>query len=254
MVALETPVLAPSVRKTLLDVANVVDGEREYLLQNATDYETAFTAPKLLTIPPAGTDKEFQERADDTTVKVFTAYQGLNDPLLRGVGGGTQELEDLFTAGEPLYVEDRVQELLLNAEATDITPTPGTPVTDLKQALGMLEQWIAERYLYRPTISGNLYATYLIPELVRGSDGSLTSLHGTPIAAAAGFGADGPGIASAAEGTAWIYISGQINIWRGKAQVSNSQDLPMNRDLSLVEKFYAASIDGPVAAILVGTN
>ena len=253
MVALETPALAPSTRQTLLDVANVIEGTNPYLLQNATDYETAFTAPNILTIPAAGVDKQFQERGDDTTVKVFTAYLGLDDPLLRGVNAGAAELEALFEAGESLYVEDRVQELLLNDLAVDITPTAGTPVTSLKQALGLLEQWIAERYLYRPTISGNLYATYLIPELVRNDDGSLTSLHGSPIAAAAGFGADGPGIASAAEGTAWLYISGQINVWKGQAAVSNAQDLPLNRDLSLVEKFYAASIDGPVAAILVGT-
>jgi hypothetical protein len=66
-------------------------------------------------------------------------------------------------------------------------------------------------------------------------------------------GANGPGAAVAAAGQAWIYITGQINIWRGPVEVTEASGLRDNRDLGLAEAQYAASIDGPVAAILVGT-
>lgn len=251
MVALEAPELAPIARKTLLDVANVVTGAPEYALQNKLKYEPRILDGANRAVPTDGSDKVFDKRSGtDVEPKLFTIYRGLDDPLLRGVGSGQAELEKLFEAGESLYVEARVQELLLSPAAVDITPTPGTALTDLDAALGLLEQWIATRYLYRPTLSANLLAVDLIQ---RGRPAATTvTVHGTPIASAAGFGSDGPGAAVAGPGQAWLYISGQINVWKGAAAVSNGPDLKKNRDISLVEKSYAVSIDGPVAAVLVG--
>jgi len=249
MVAIETPALAAATRSTLFDVAYVAEGVPGYALQNPLKYETAFTGPLLADVPPYGTDKEFQTRDEDTETKVFSTYLGLDDPLLRGAGAGSAELEALFTAGEALFVERKVQELLLSPEAVDITPTPGTPIKDLKVALGLLEQWIATRYIHQPVITGNLLAVTMITEM---QPPKLQTVSATPIGVAAGYGIDGPGAAAATATSAWLYISGQINIWKGQASVTNAPDLKGNRDLSLVEKSYAASIDGPAAAILVG--
>lgn len=252
MVAIEAPALAAPVRKTLLDVVNVITDAPSYALQNALSYEPLLTGGANRAVPGAGVQKVFDKRniEDHTDTEVFTAYRGVDEPLLRGVGSGQAALEELFEVGESLYVEAKVQELLLSPFATDITPTPGTPVKDLDAALGLLEQWIATRYFYRPTLSGNLLVADLIQ---KGRPAAVTeTVHGTPIASAAGFGPDGPGSAVAGPGAAWLYISGQINVWKGPANVQGGPDLKKNRDLSLVEKSYAVSIDGPVAAILVG--
>lgn len=250
MVFIEAPALAAATRKTLLDVANVGTDMAPYLLQNALKYEPHFTNGTMRDIPTDASEKLFDaERPTDVEPELFGAYMGLDEPLLRGLGAGAPELEALFAAGESLYVESKVQQLLLSPAAVDITPTPGTPLTDAKAAIGLLEQWIASRYLYRPTISGNLLAANLVSP---GTPYVTETIHGTPIASAAGFGSDGPGTATSTASSAWLYISGQINIWKGEAAVTPATDLYRNRDFTLVEKQYAASIDGPVAAILVG--
>jgi hypothetical protein len=251
MVAVETPAQPAAVRKTLLDAANVSTDIPSYALFHALSYDTPIVTGANRDVPAPGTDKVFDKRdLDDTTeLQIFTAYRGADEPLLNGAGAYSPELEKLFEAAEPLFLEEKVQELLLSPAAVDITPTPGTPVKDMKAALGLLEQWISSRYLFRPTISGNLLAVNLVQS---GTPATTETVHGTPIASAAGFGTDGPGTAVAGPGTAWVYISGQINIWKGPAKPYSAPDPIHNRDFSLVEKSYAVSIDGPVAAILVG--
>lgn len=252
MAAIDTPELSPASRPTLLHVANVIDNAPAYVLSVDHKYETFITDPTLNPIPAAGQDKQFEDRdgIDHTTLVRFGAYRGLTDQLMRGGPGYSQsELERLFEAGEPLFVEQEVQSRLLSPKAVDITPTPGTAVTDLRAALGLLQQWMAGQYAFEPVITGNVLAVSLIKDL-KAPD--LRTITGTRIGVAAGYGTDGPGAAVAAGTEAWLYISGQINIWRGKALAPGAQDLQANRDLNLVEKRYAASVDGPVAAILVG--
>lgn len=250
MVSIETPALVPATRKTLLDIANVITDAPPYALQNKLKYQPLIMDGRNRPVPPEDEKKVFDKRlAEDITPELFSAYRGLDESLLNGPGAGAAELEALFAAGEPLFVEGRVQELLLNPQAVDITPASG-PVTNAKAALGLLEQWIAERYLYQPTLSGNLLAAELIQP---GVPYVTETMHGVQVASAAGFGTGGPGGTEAAAGQAWLYISGQINIWTGgKPSAHNGPNLERNRDLSLVEKSYAASIDGPVAAILIG--
>ena len=250
MVYLEAPALTPASRMTLLDVANVITDAPAYALMHALKYQPQIMDGANRLIPGSGEKKTFDKRtAEDVTPELFTAYRGLDESLLNGAGEGAAELEALFAAGEPAFVEARVQELLLNRDAVDITPETGA-VTNAKAALGLLEQWIAERYLFQPTVSGNLLATNLIQP---GVPYITETANGAPIAPAAGFSTTGPDGVQAGAGQAWLYISGQINIWQGKAQSATSgSHLERNRDFSLVEKPYAASVDGPVAAILIG--
>lgn len=251
MVYIEAPQLTPVTRQTLMDVANVITDAHPYTLMNGGKYQPRILDGVNRPVPAEGEKKVFDKRsADNTELETFTAYRGLNESLLNGLGEGAAELDALFAAGEPMFVEDRVQDLLLNPAAEDITPTPGTALTDAKAALGLLEQWIAERFLYQPTLSGNLLAVNLIQP---GVPTITETPHGAPIASAAGYSATGPDGKVAKPGEAWLYISGQINIWPGQARPAVSgPNLERNRDLSLAEKSYAVSIDGPVAAILIG--
>jgi hypothetical protein len=253
MFALDAPEIARSKRRGLLSVANVINGASPYALYESAAYRTGFQGINR-PVPTDNSDKVFDQRPEDTDTIVFTQYRGIDLSLLEGVGAGQPILTRVFENGESYAVEKAIQEQLLSPIAVDLTPTPGTPVTNLKLALGLLEQYAADNYTGEPIISGNLLATLLIPELQSKPDGALETIHRTPIAAAAGYGADGPGAAVAAEGTAWLYISGQINIWQGSVELNSAPMLKENRELTLAERAYAASVEGFVAAILVGTN
>lgn len=248
MVAIDAPELAPVARPDLLATANVVDNAVGYALQNALSYEPRFTDGTLRPVPTDGSAKVFDKRGADNETETFTVYRGLDLPLLRGIDAGKVELEAIFAAGESLYVEAEVQKRLLNPAAVDITPG-GTAVKYGPGALGLLDQWIAPRFLARPTISGDLLATTLVQP---GSPYVTATPAGTPIAMAAGYSKTGPGGKVAGATEAWLYVSGQINVWTAPAQIQGGPDLKKNRDLTLAEKSYAVSIDGPVAAILVG--
>lgn len=249
---MDTPSLATLTRPTVLDVINVIDGAPGYTLFQDHQYETLLTDYDLRDIPDSDTEKVFGKRddVDHTKPTRFGAYRGLDDQMIR-YGAGAAELKELFTLGESLFVEEKLQKLVLSPAAVDITPTPGTPVTNIKAAVGLLEQWIATRYLYRPTILGNMLAINLIDDTKPPS--TLDTTAKTPIGIAAGFGSDGPGAAVAGAGQAWLYITGQVNVWRGAVgEPTSARDLVKNRELHLIERQYAASVDGPVAAILVG--
>lgn len=158
-----------------------------------------------------------------------------------------------FNAGETFAVERGLQETVLNGPDTvDITPVPGTPVTNMKHALGLLEQYAAERYLGLPLIHGNRFATSLLPDREAGDNFELHTINGTPIANGGGYSTEGPGAVSAAAGTAWVYISGQVNIWAEKPREEFGRALTANKAFALVEASYTATIDCFVAAILVG--
>lgn len=253
MFTVDAPELAPSERYGLLKVANVTENADRYLLHEPFKYESRLQGHNKR-VPAPGTDKTTEGKPGVTESVNWSDYRLLDISLLNGEGEGEALLKPAFAAGEEYSIESAVQTLLLNPVAVDITPTPGTAVTNVKDALGLLEQWIAERYNARPTLSGNLHVTTLIPDMMHTPDGTLTSVHSTPIAGAAGYGADGPGVTDAPAGTAWLYVSGQINIWKSDPQFAAGAQLAANRHLTLAEARYAATVDGPVAAILVGTN
>lgn len=179
-----------------------------------------------------------------------TIYRGIETSLLTQSGIGAPEVQRAFTASATFGVEEYVQEVL-NDMAVDITPVPGTPVTNVKAALGMLQQYAAERYSGLPLIHANKYAVELMPELV-GAPDALTTRQGVPIANGGGYGADGPGLLTADAGEAWVYISGQVNVWSTVGEVIEGPALKANRNHHLVEATYVATVECFAAAILIG--
>jgi hypothetical protein len=100
-------------------------------------------------------------------------------------------------------------------------------------------------------ISGNALAVTLVEDAIP----DLTTIIGTPVVLASGYGTAGPGARVAAAGQAWLYIHGRINVWRGpRAADLEAADFYSNRKIALAEGLYAASVDSFVAAVLVGTN
>ena len=241
------PLVAPAIGG-LLHRANVITDQADRAAFFGVQHE-AVLGGHSRTIPAAGVEKTF-DQTDYFDGVQFGVYRGIESSLLVDADpAGAAKMA--FENGETYAVEEAVQRLILNVTAEDITPTPGTAVTNLRYALGLLEQFAAENIVGRPLIHGNRVAVTLIPELV-GEGADLHTIHSTPVANGGGYGALGPDALTAGAGKAWLYISGQVNLWQGTFALTEAQDLPGNRDYALAERPYAATINGPVAAILVG--
>lgn len=250
MFKVEAPKMLLPARGGLLPAINVIRDAADVAAYHGVSYE-ALPAGISREIPEPGTDKVFDKYILQRGV-LFGVYRGLESPTLMGLPD-TADAKELFGAGETVAVEKAVQRLLLNPKAVDITPTPGTPVKNLKQALGLLQQYAADNYTGLPLLHGNRFVSELLPELV--ADPQTWVQHtrqGTPLANGGGYGAAGPGARTASAGTGWLYISGQLNLWQGELNLIETTNQYENRNYVLAEATYAATADGPVAAILVG--
>lgn len=247
-ITVDAPVVAGGVDDGILSVANIVGDSNELAVFHGVKYESVLCGHSRRFT--AGVDKVF-DQLGVVEGAPFTVYRGIETSLLTSKSLAGPEIERAFDASAGFGVEEGVQELL-NTEAVDITPTPGTPVTNVRAAVGLLEQYAAERYSGVPILHGNKFATALIPETVR-VDGKLTTTNGTPVASGGGYSADGPGALTADAGEAWLYITGQVNIWRGDVSAGlEASDLKANRHFALAEATYVATVECFVAAILVG--
>lgn len=246
----EAPPLLAQARGGLLPLANVITTDAEYAAFHGVKYQARPSARKLRPVPGPGQDKTFDQTGEVDGVK-FATYGGLETPLLMGQPDEA-EARRMFEASEGYSVEENVQRLLLNASAVDLTPTAGTPVTNAKAAVGLLHQYAAERYEGLPLLHANHYVTELLDDVEVGDDWKLHTRQGVPVANGAGYSAAGPASQAAPAGAGWLYISGQINLWRGATTVIPTSDLKTNRNYVLAEAAYAATVDTFVAAILVG--
>lgn len=249
MYKVEAPKVLSPARGGLLPLANVITQDAAIAAYHGVTYE-APAAGRSRTVPAAGASKVF-DKSEIVEGVEFGIYRGLDSALLMGTSTD-QIARDLFEGGETFAVEEAVQRLLLNPNAVDLTPTPGTPVTNVKAAVGLLSQYAAEQYTGLPLLHANRYITELLDLEVDESNWTLHSQQGTPVANGGGYGAEGPDELEAGAGQGWLYISGQVNLWRGATDIVPASDLKDNRHLVLAEAAYAAAVDTFVAAILVG--
>lgn len=250
MISFEAPDIAPA-RGGLLSVVDPIKDFDKHAFFTGIEYESALDViPRL--VPTDGSDKVFDETTNKSAVQ-FDVYSGIERPLLISDGKEHALLNDSHTRGMSHAVEQAVQSLLLNPVAVDLTPTPGTAVTDPRAALGILEQYVGSRYRGLPIIHANRFAVALFRELEVDTSGWLIhTSQGTPVANGAGYGQEGPGDVLATATQAWVYVSGQVNIWQGDTEVRDGHDLPENRRHHLAETRFLANIEGPVGAILLG--
>ena len=252
MLVIETPTLTP-MRGGLLGVPEVevidTDGAGG-ILQYGVTYK-GHLCGKNRTIPAEGVAKTFDQQTVLSGTP-FGLYRGVEGALLVNRDEPLREARIAYDAGESYGVERGLQVGVLSPMAVDITPTVGTPVTNSRHAVGLLEQYAADNYSGLPIISGNRLAVGYIPELQVAADYQLHTIHGTPVASAAGYSTDGPGAAVAAAGTAWLYISGKITFWKGRNFDSEGYDTKGNRVYALAENLYVPTVECFAAAILVG--
>lgn len=230
-------------------LANVITGNGNQLYAPVS-YEVPLDGQNR-DVPAQGTDKVFDQVSTNTTV-VFQTYRGVNSPML--LGADPQALaRDAYDRGEDWAVERNIQTRVLNPKATDLTPVPGTPVTNIRLALGLLEQYARDVSTFAPMLSGNALALLIVEDALDWNAPEPSTALGTRAVLAGGYGPTGPNARVAGAGTAWLYISGQINLWKGTSESNPASDLHTNRTIALAEGSYAASVEAFVAAILVGT-
>lgn len=244
----EAPETKPAVGGLLSVVKPITDFDPS-AFYTGVSYESALDViPRP--IPTNGSEKTFDDVANVETVK-FGVYSGIERAML--VNTGNAGVEESHKRGMSTAVESNVQTLLLNPEAVDLTPAAGTAVTDPRFALGILEQFIAEKYRGRPILHANRFAVTLLRDLeIDTSNWEIHTTQGTPVANGAGYSATGPAGAVAAAGEAWLYISGQVNLWEGPTTTTDGRELKSNKRHVLIETEFLANIDGPVGAILLG--
>jgi hypothetical protein len=238
-------------RGGLLTVANVVDSVPAGAVYHGLQYQADPCGHNRI-VPTDNSNKVFDESQLVESVQ-FSLYRGVEDALLVDNSAEARALR-LYRASESYGVEARVQELIFNPRAVDLTPTPGTAVTNPKHALGLLEQYAADNYAGLPLIHGNRLAVSLIPDMSADPDGKLRTVHLTPIVNGGGYGTNGPGAASAGAGKAWLYATGNMVIWRGPELSTQADDLRGNRTYALTERQYVVTVECFVAAVLVGTQ
>ncbi len=245
--AIDTPV-REGVRGGLLSVAQVIDAPKEALYLGVKYLQGDVTPP--VPVPDVGDDKDFAIFEDAVEAEPFTLYKGVEYAMLLGE---PTDVAAKFSAGETYGVEKALQAGVLNDLATDLTPTPGTPVTNIKYAIGLLEQYAADNYVGLPLMHGNRTAVALASDFIEDAGSfKLYTVQGTPIANGGGYGPDGPDSVTAGAGEAWLYISGGVTILRGPLDVYPAHNLKGNRSLALAERTYVPVVDSFVAAILVG--
>lgn len=250
MISFEAPDIAPS-RGGLLSAVDVITDFDSKAFYTGIEYESGLDVlPRA--IPTDGSDKLFDETRIEKAVE-FGIYSGIDRPMLVTAGDPKSFLASTHKNGTSHAVEEAVQTLLLNPVAVDITPTPGTAVTDARAALGLLEQYIGSRFRGLPVIHANRFAVALFRDLeVDTSNWIIHTTQGTPVANGSGYGQEGPGDVLATATQAWVYVSGQVNIWQGETSVYDAPDLKENRHQYLAETRFLANIEGPVGAILLG--
>ena len=252
ILTIEAPAITGKPRGGLMQVANVIDQADGVYTYDGVKYETALCGPNRR-IPAAGVDKTFDITGTNASIQ-FGIYRGIEAPVLTHLGDSLAAVTESFNNGESWAIERAVQELVLNTKAVDITPTPGTALTNVKEAIGLLEQYAQDNYVGLPIIHGNRIATTLIPDLqVDKETWAMHTVHGTPIANGGGYYSVGPGQTAAAR-QAWLFVTGQVNIFRSPLRAYEAPGLKMNRDFALAERTYSVTVECITAAVLVGNS
>lgn len=244
-ITIDAPAITPATGGILGESRNVnVTASSGYELFYGVDYVPHLQGHNR-PVPAPGTPKVFEEIDGLVESVPFKTYRGVDVSLLRFHGDSASLVEEAYKGAESFGVEAKVQELILDPDAVDLRPA--VTITNPRLALGLLEQFVRDNYSGQGVITGNALALTLVEDALEGTGTTLSTKLGTPVVLTGGF--DG-----APDDKAKLYISGQINIWRGPVTVDPATDLAGNRELALAEGQYAASVDGPVAFVLVGTN
>lgn len=245
MQRVEVPDIAPA-KGGLLSVANVQTAPGGAALQRGVDYRTRPCGPAR-DVPTDGSEKQFDD-PETVTGTPFAIYRGT---LLSLLDEADISAEDLLDSGSSFAVEAALQRTVLNPTATVVgDPTGVSP----RMALALLEQYAGERYMGVPTFHVNRFGAVFMPLETESEDGVVTTKQGSFVANGAGYGPAGPGGVNAEAGQFWLYVTGQVNLWRSEILTREGYDLKKNQRVLLAERIYIPTVECIVAAVLVNAE
>lgn len=147
------------------------------------------------------------------------------------------------------------------ASGAAVTILDGSDATALgiMQGVGALESWLGDNYcgvgsLHAPRGLASYAANF---RLIEGSNPRLLTPLGNRWAFGAGYSANtGPDGTPAAAGTAWIYATGQVNIWRSEIWIQpGALEQAFNKRTNDVELFaeraFVITLECAIAAVRV---
>lgn len=141
-------------------------------------------------------------RAEDRSLEsvFWHGRDGLGNRIRGGLGSALAVPDDDSDATE---------------EVTDLTPAAGA--VSITDGLALLEQWAGVHMACQPVIhAARGIATYLAERKLIGPEGNvMTALgSGTRVAIGGGYGTSGPDNVAAAQGEAWMWVTGSIKVRR----------------------------------------
>ena len=190
---------------------------------------------------------------------VLCSPVGMDDPRLK------KFLYEQLAAGEQGVVEStfstqacaQAPGLANNAAVVNLTPTPGTPVDPVK-AVSLLENWLYARYglpgvLHVPAAL-SAYFDFLWIGNDRDSRGVWQTRMGTKISYG-NYSGNTPAGAAPTAGESWLYITGQVAIWRTAdsdlfvTTIADTLNRATNQFTAVMEREYVVSFDCFIAAV-----
>ena len=169
----------------------------------------------------------------------FAIYAGIQCDLIGGPYGDKAQAK--LTGSEDYLVSKAFYEIAMlgNGYGTPVqtsnTPPDSASLGTVADVIGELEQYAALNYAGTPVLHMNrritalgLASGYLAPDLL---SGVMATKQGTPVANAAGYPDD------------VIFITGQINAWRGPVNTFEVPAQMTNQSIALAERLYVVSTE-----------
>ena len=254
---IEAPAVAPAAGG-LYAVANVLEGEPhvgasgfQYLSENC-GVSSSLDDPSCVTAEDR-VEKTFDETVLVESTDPFAVYKGVECVDMHD--DDTVWARRVLELTEHIAVEQRVMEELLLG-ATDITPTPGTPVA-VRHGIALLEGIAAANYGGVPVLHMARSTTTIgFSEHVLEHDSAftITTMQGALVANGGGYEVNlSPAGVAAPEGQAWMYVTGAVTVVRGP--VITNRVIPgvgpLNLQMALAERLIAVSAECIKYAVLV---
>jgi hypothetical protein len=206
--------------------------------ENGVEYQSETCTQTKTWAVTCGTDPEREDKTFDQTFPLvdgvpFVSYLGVQCPLIgrtlddyeRVVRNGLElceqrTVERTFWTGDQgndPHLASGVYNAITNPDGVHVLDGSDTTAISVVRGIAELESWLGDNYcgvgvLHAPRIV-TPYATQAYQ--IQGSNPRLTTVLGTRWAFGAGYSVNtGPDGTPAAAGTAWMYATGQVNIWR----------------------------------------
>lgn len=247
-------------RGSILDAATIHEGMA--WIGDQDDPFPAYNCLSLRTLPgfcyvggtvgvPDG-EKDFDVVPWSSAAKPFGVYGGLQ---CKPVGSDLSpaRVRDAFLAREGTAVEMGLMEGLLSS--AEVVSLPAGVTADVRQGIAWLEGHAACHYAGVPTLHLPRGAASI---LAAGggveSDGNMLRTRlGSKIAAGGGYDClnQAPDGTNSPSGKAWLYVSGEVVLWRSDLGVHDAFDTTNNDQFVLAERIYMAAVDCYMAAVQI---